>query len=177
MSKSLRRFVLVAAATALIAGCGSDKTNNCPGASSLVETSVATVFVPGKSQDTGNILYTVEVTGVQASCSVDKLALNSSSDVVISFKATRAPNGSSATYKVPYFVAISQEDRILAKKIFQTQFSFEPGQMTTTFTDDIDSADIVAGKDKKTFDYLILVGLQLTKEQYDYNRASGRLNP
>jgi hypothetical protein len=34
-----------------------------------------------------------------------------------------------------------------------------------------------AGKDKKTFDYVILAGLQLTKDQLDYNRASGRLNP
>lgn len=161
----------------VLAGCSSDKANNCPGVSSLVETSIGTIFKNDASTDPANILYTVEITGVQGSCDVDKTAVNSSSDVDVSFRATRAPNGAAADYKVPYFVAISQSDRILAKKIFTAQFHFDPGQTTTTFSDSIQSADITAGKDKKTFDYLILVGLQLTKAQLDYNRASGRLNP
>ncbi|HKD22656.1 MAG TPA: hypothetical protein VKB71_11620 [Rhizomicrobium sp.] len=175
MSNSLR--IMVIAAAVLLAGCESDKTNNCPGVSSIVETSIGTVFRPGKPTDPSNILYTVEITGVHGSCDVDKLALNSSSDIDVQFRATRAPNGGAATYKVPYFVAISQSDRILAKKLFEVEFSFDPGQTTATFSDTVKSAAVQAGKDKKTYDYLVLVGLQLTKEQLDYNRASGRLTP
>jgi len=169
--------MLTALLLPVLAGCGSDKANNCPGVSSLVETSISTIFKPNAPTDPANILYTVEITEVHGTCDVDKPALNSSSDVTVSFRATRAPNGAAADYKVPYFVAISQYDRILAKKVFTTTFHFDPGQTTTTFEDTVQSADVSAGRDKKTFDYLILVGLQLTKAQLDYNRASGRLTP
>ncbi len=176
MSK-LSRFALVAAVL-LLAGCGTERYKNCPSASVIVETSIATVFKkPDAAPDPSNILYTVEVSGVSVPCDVDKQALNSSSTVDITFRATRAPNGGAVHYKVPYFVAISQADRLLAKKVYVADFSFEPGQTTTEFTGTADNVDLTAGRDKKTFDYIILVGLQLTKEQLDYNRASGRLNP
>lgn len=177
MSKTLRRLMLVASILPVLAGCASDKANNCPGVSSIIETSIGTIFQPGKPVDPSNMLYTVEITSVHGTCDVDKPALNSSSDVDVEFRATRGPNGGGANYKVPYFVAISQEDRILAKKVYAIDFAFAPGQTTATFSDTVKSADVQAGKEKKTFDYLILVGLQLTKEQLDYNRASGRLNP
>ncbi|HTW35815.1 MAG TPA: hypothetical protein VMD53_14450 [Rhizomicrobium sp.] len=177
MSRTLRPVMLAALILPILAGCSSDKENNCPGVSSVVETSIATIFKPNAPIDPSNILYTVEITQVQGSCDVDKTAINSSTDVNVSFRATRPPNGAAATYKVPYFVAISQFDRILAKKVYSVEFHFEPGQTETTFSDTIQSADVSAGKDKKTFDYLVLIGLQLTKAQLDYNRASGRLNP
>lgn len=169
--------MLVASVLPILAGCASDKANNCPGVSSIVETSIGTVFLPGKPVDPSNILYTIEITDVHGTCDVDKPALNSSTDVDITFRATRGPNGGGANYKVPYFVAISQFDRILAKKVYSIDFAFAPGETTTTFTDTVKSADVAAAKDKKTFDYIVLVGLQLTKEQLDFNRASGRLTP
>ena len=95
----------------------------------------------------------------------------------MSFRATRAPSGSTVTYKVPYYIAISQSERILAKKTYETEVTFAPGEVSKTFTDTVGDIEVAAGKDKKTFDYAILVGLQLTKQQIDYNRASGRLNP
>jgi hypothetical protein len=177
MSRTFRPVMLIALLLPVLAGCTSDKANNCPGVSSIVETSIGTIFKPNTTFDPANILYTVEITEVHGSCDVDKTAVNSSTDINVSFRATRSPNGAAAAYKVPYFVSISQSDRILAKKVYTAEFQFEPGQTTTTFSDTVQSADVTAGKDKKTFDYLILVGLQLTKEQLDYNRASGRLTP
>lgn len=177
MSRTFRTVMFAALLLPVLAGCSSDKANNCPSVSSIVDTSIGTNFKPNKPIDPANILYTVEITEVHGSCDVDKTAVNSSSDVSVSFRATRPPNGTAASYKVPYFVAISQSDRILAKKVYTTEFQFEPGQTTATFSDTVQSADVSAGKDKKTYDYLILVGLQLTKDQIDYNRASGRLMP
>ncbi len=177
MSRTFRPVMLIALLLPVLAGCASDKANNCPGVSSIVETSIGTIFKPDTPIDPANILYTVEITQVHSSCDVDKTAVNSSTDVSVSFRATRAPNGAAATYKVPYFVSISQGERILAKKVYGTEFTFEPGQTTATFSDTVQSADVTAGKEKKTYDYLVLVGLQLTKEQLDYNRASGRLTP
>jgi hypothetical protein len=177
MSRTFRTVMFAALLLPVLAGCSSDKANNCPGVSAIVDTSIGTNFKPNTPIDPANILYTVEISEVHGSCDVDKTAVNSSSDVSVSFRATRPPNGTAASYKVPYFVAVSQSDRILAKKVYTTEFHFEPGQTTATFSDTVQSADVSAGKDKKTYDYLILVGLQLTKDQIDYNRASGRLMP
>ena len=177
MLQILRKLAVVASATLLVAGCATEKYKNCPAASVIVDTSIATLFKQGASPDPANILYTIEVAGIRSVCDVDKLAMNSDSSVDISFRATRAPNGGAVSYKVPYFVAVSQFDRLLAKKLYVAEFSFAPGQTTATFSESADAIDVSAGKDKKTFDYVILVGLQLTKEQLDYNRASGRLNP
>jgi hypothetical protein len=177
MSQILRKVTFVAAAALLLASCATKKENDCPAASVIVDTSIATVFKPNATPDPANILYTVEVGGVQSSCDVDKQALNSSSSVDISLRATRAPSGGAVQYKVPYFVAVSQSDRLLAKKTYVAEISFAPGQTNATFSGSVDSVDVSAGKDKKTFDYVILVGLQLTKDQLEYNRASGRLNP
>jgi hypothetical protein len=177
MSKLLRNFVVVVSAAFLLAGCATDKEKNCPAASIIVDTSIATVFKTNASTDPANVLFTIELTDVRAHCDVDKLALNSDSSVEIHFRATRAPNGGVVEYKFPYFVAVSQADRLLAKKIYTANFSFAPGQTSATFTGSAEAIDVSAGKDKKTFDYVILVGLQLTKEQLEYNRASGRLNP
>jgi hypothetical protein len=177
MSRTFRTVMFAALLLPVLAGCSSDKANNCPGVSAIVDTSIGTNFKPNTPIDPANILYTVEITEVHGSCDVDKTAVNSSTDVSVSFRATRPPNGTSASYKVPYFVAVSQSDRILAKKVYTTEFQFAPGQTTATFSDTVQSADVSAGKEKKTYDYLILVGLQLTKDQIDYNRASGRLMP
>ena len=127
--------------------------------------SVERCFTPSKSRT-----FTARATSTRP-------AINSSTDVDVTFRATRGPNGGGANYKVPYFVSISQADRILAKKVYSIDFAFAPGETTTTFTDTVKSADVAAAKDKKTFDYIVLVGLQLTKEQLDFNRASGRLTP
>lgn len=177
MLKSFRRLIIVASSVVFLAACSSEKENDCPGVSSLVETSVGTVFKSAASTDPSNVLYRVEITGVKSSCDVDKPAENSTTNLDISFRATRTPNGTQATYRVPYFVAVSQSDRIITKKEFSVDFTFQPGQMTTTFEDTINATSITAGRDKRTFDYLILVGLQLTRAQLQYNRTSGQLTP
>jgi hypothetical protein len=169
--------VLSCIAVLLLAGCTTDKAGNCPAVTSLVETAVATVFRQEGVADPSNILYTVEITGMTSSCDVDKLADNANTNIDISFRATRAPDGAAAHYKVPYFVAITQSDRIVAKKIYTVEFDFAPGAATASFTDSIGSAQIEVAKDKKTFDYNILVGLQLTRAQLAYNRATGRYQP
>lgn len=177
MSASQFRLVALFSLLVALSGCSSDAPDNCPGASSIVMTSVGTVFKNAMSTDASNILYTAEITGVTASCDADKDAQSSTSSVNVSFRATRPPNGGAAQYKVPYFVAISQADRLVTKKEYEIEFSFDPGQTETTFSDTINSVAVTADQDKHTYDYEILVGLQLTKAQLDYNRSTGRLVP
>jgi hypothetical protein len=70
-------------------------------------------------------------------------------------------------------VAVTEGERILAKQHYSIDFAFAAGQSTTTFSDIVQSTHIKTEKDKYPYDYQILVGLQLTKEQVEFNRMQG----
>jgi hypothetical protein len=162
----------------LLAGCSSAaKQENCPTAAALVDASAQTVFRQGTVPDPGNVLYALQIVRVKTECSVDKKALEADSSVDVTFRATRAPTGEAVQYTVPYFLAVTQSDRIINKQSFSAQFSFAPGQAAVEFTDSVASTVIHTEKGKRAFDYEILIGLPLTKEQLDYNRTFGRFTP
>lgn len=141
----------------------------------LVQASEEAVFVPKTTPDPSNQLFAVEITSVKGDCDVDKKATNADVSLEVHFRATRAPSGVAAEYSVPYFVAVTEgTERVLAKKTFTVQFAFAPGQATADFVDSVASTEVTAKGDKRTYDYQVLVGLQLTKEQLEYNRRQGR---
>jgi hypothetical protein len=164
------RFLVLAAAAALLSGCSTATENNCPLASALVDTSSLTMIPAGATRP----LYTVQVAKVDSDCSIHKYEHTVSADVDISFTATRPTSGAAAEYNVIYFVATTQSSRILAKHRYRAHFRFEPEETTATFQATVDSTEIAIEKSKKAYDYALLVGLQLTKEQLEYNRTAGR---
>jgi hypothetical protein len=170
-----RASILAVCAAAFLTGCSADRTGECPTMNAVSVVSSQTVFKPGAAPDPSNQLYTVEIMSVKGACSLDKKATTAESSLEISFRATRAPSGDTAQYSVPYFVAVTEgTERVVAKKLFTIDFSFAPGQSTATFSDTVASTEVTARREKKTYDYQVLVGLQLTKEQLDYNRAQNR---
>ncbi|MGD0192414.1 MAG: hypothetical protein ABSD74_16880 [Rhizomicrobium sp.] len=172
--QTLRALALTSFAAVALAGCESDKTGSCPTMTALVAASEQSVFVPKATPDPSNLLYKVEIISVKGDCDVDKKALNADVKLEVHFRATRAPSGTSAEYRAPYFVAVTEgTDRVLAKKNFTVPFAFAPGQSTADFSDSIASTEVQSKGEKRTYDYQVLVGLQLTKEQLDYNRSQG----
>src|SRR5207245_2347862 len=82
--------------------------------------------------------------------------------------------GRPAHYTVPYFVAVTEgSERILARRNYSVAIAFEPGQTTAMASEHIESATLHTDKDKQPYDYQVLVGLQLTRDQLQYNRQSG----
>jgi hypothetical protein len=161
----------------MLAGCSTEADNLCPGAAALVEASALTGFPKGAPADPARALYRVAVRNVTTDCSIDKYARTANSSVDIQFVATRAPTGVAVQYRVPYFVAARHGSTIIAKKIFWATFGFAPGQASTGFDESVGSTVIKIAKDKQPYDYQILVGLQLTKEQLQYNRKIGHYGP
>lgn len=170
LQKSFRAIALLAAAAAFLGGCQADRTPDCPTMTTLVPTSEASVFVPGSPPDPSNLLYTVEIVKVDSSCDLDKKTSDADVSLDVHFRATRAPTGSAAGYTVPYFVAVTEgTDKVLLKKQFKAELSFAPGQSVVEFTDTVASTQVKPKGEKKAYDYQVLVGLQLTREQLDYN--------
>jgi len=156
----------------LAASCQSDKKLQfCPGATSVLDAVVVTQFVGGASA--GGALYTAKISDVKGSCQFDKKGKTSTSDVDIKFTATRPTAGAAATYNIPYFVAVTQAARIVTRQQRTITISFDEGQTTAAAEEDISPIDLVTQGDLKPYDYQILVGFQLTKEQYDYNKKTG----
>ena len=165
------RFAKAAATAAclVLAACSESKLQQCPTASALVDTATDPVW----EGDPPNYTYFVQITGTKRDCDIEKYSKDVTSSVDISFRAWRTP-GPAATYKVPIYVAVTSEGRILKKSVYSVQFSFEAGQAETQFAQTIDSIPLKVEQDKRAADYGILVGFQLTRAQLDYNRRAGR---
>jgi hypothetical protein len=161
-----------AAATAAclaLAACSESKLEQCPTASSLVDTAIDPVW----QGNPPNYVYFVQITKAKRDCDIDKYTKSVTSSVDISFRAWRRP-GQAATYRVPIYVATTTEGRIIKKDVYSVQFSFEAGQAATEFTQSVNAIPLKVEQDKRAADYGILVGFQLTRAQLDYNRRAGR---
>ena len=175
--KAALRLLPVALLGVLVAGCGDSRGHKeayCPGSVVLADASRQPMFPQGASADPANIVYTMEIVGVEGSCDYDKKGRDADASVEVHFRATRAPTGEAAVYNVPYFVAVTQADRIINKQFFKVQIAFAPGASVAEATDTVPDTHIHTEQDKKPYDYQLVVGLPLTKQQLDYNRTSGR---
>jgi hypothetical protein len=179
MKSLIRAASLGALSALLLSGCQTRAEKAlCPSANVLASTSALSAFKPGMQGDPSGEIYTIQMTGVQVSCSFDKDEGTTDSSLDITFRASRTPTGDAPQYTVPYYIAsVLTGTTILDKQMKATVFSFAPGQATSTFTVNVPSVvnRLVSGH--KAYEYGYLVGLQLTREQLDYNKKTGRLSP
>lgn len=158
-------------AALLLSGCTSDSEKGlCPAAAVLTPTSAMTVFRQNAPADPSGELYTVWITNVKAGCDFDKDRRSTESRLHIMFSAKRAPLSEPASYRVPYFVTVTHGgDKILTKKMYLADVTFPAGESNVSFVQDIDDVQIKMDRGSKVGEYQILTGLQLTREQLDYN--------
>jgi hypothetical protein len=177
--KTVRSVMAVALGISLLGGCTTDTEKGlCPSAAVLAPTASLTVFRTGAPADPSGELYTLWMTNVSALCDFEKEGKTTNSHLDISFHATRAPSTEAVNYRVPYYVAVTQGgSRILTKKFFLAQVSFEAGATTADFHQNVDDIGIKVGKGLKIGSYEVLTGIQLTPEQLAYNKKTGRYAP
>jgi hypothetical protein len=177
--RKLAVLALAAACALLLAGCQTKAQKEaCPVANVLANTSELFAFKKGMEGDPSGELYHVEVTSVHLSCDFDRLEGTTDSDIDVEFKATRAPTGDAANYTVPYFIAsVLNGAEIQNKKILATPFSFAPGEATVTFSANLSSFTTKFANGKKPYEYGILAGIQLTREDLDYSNKRRGFTP
>jgi hypothetical protein len=176
MTPRIFTTTIVLASTLVLLGCGTSRPKGfiCPAAAALVDAGSLTSLPPGAT-DPSSAAYRVEITHVGTACDYDPDKGEIDARLGITFTATRPPGGDSAQYTVPYFVGVSQEGTsVVDKKAYSVQFAFAPGQTSAEFRDRIESFILKPDADKKSTDYELLVGIQLTKDQLDFNRRVGR---
>ena len=156
---------------------GSDSNTKCPGAAILADTSSLPAFDPAKGTDPSSVIYNVALTNVVSRCNFTKHENSADARIRINFHATRPPGGGDATYRVPYFVAVSTGADVLQKKIYYLEVYFPAGASSVDGQEVVDSTEVTAPLDKQIYAYQMLVGFQLTKAQLDYNEKMGRYAP
>ena len=164
-------------AALVLAGCNTGKVNNCPAAVILADASQVTIFRAGAPQDLAGEAYRVALVGISTDCSINKKTGETNSSYRVNFRATRAPSADAAHYTVPYFVAITQGDRLIEKRILQVSFDFGPGDSIATFSESPDDFDIHVENGHQPFEYELMAGFQMTPAQVDYNKKMGRYTP
>ena len=155
----------------------ADSDSTCPDANVLANTSVIPVFDPSKGADPSNVVYTVKMSGVKTRCNYSKRANEIDANMRIFFSATRPPGGEEAHYKVPYYVAVTAAGAIVDKQIHYLEFDFPKAEANFTSELLVDSIPIPVARDKRSYDYHLLTGFQLTQSQLDYNKKVGQYLP
>lgn len=155
----------------------SDSVAVCPDANILANTAILPAFDPKAGADPSNVVYTAQVIDVRTRCDYSKRANKIDANVRVTFKATRLPGGGEAHYKVPYYVAVTSGGEIVGKDIHWLEFDFPRGAAETRMEQLVDSIEIPVARDKKSYQYHLLVGFQLTQSQIDYNKKMGQYLP
>jgi hypothetical protein len=163
----------------LLSGCVSDDDKGlCPAAAVLTPTSALTVFRQNAPADPSGELYSVWMTNVKTDCDFNKDKKSTDSKLHIMFGAKRVPLGEAANYRVPYFVTVTHGgDTIMTKKMYLADVAFPAGGASVSFVQDIDNVQIKMDRGAKLGEYQILVGLQLTQAQLDYNTKNHHYAP
>ncbi|HTT96419.1 MAG TPA: hypothetical protein VMF58_00090 [Rhizomicrobium sp.] len=163
----------------VLSGCHSAAEKGlCPTAAVLAPTSALTVFRENAPADPSGVLYTVWMNNVKSGCDFDKDDKSTVSRVHLQFSAQRAPTSAEATYRVPYFVSVTHGgDRIMTKKLYLANVTFAPGAASTSFEQSVDSIEIKPERGAKIGEYQIIVGLQLTRAQLEYNTKNHNYAP
>lgn len=155
----------------------SDNPYVCPDASILAPTAVLPAFDPSEGIDPSTLRYRVAFTNITTRCDYSKADRVADTRLHLFFHATRPPGGAAADYRVPYYIAISSQGNILEKNIHWLDVTFDSGAVSADGDFSIDDIPIAVGRDRQAYDYHVLAGFQLTKEQLDYNNKIGRYEP
>ena len=119
--------VLFLALGVLLAGCNDAVVPQCPSAAVLSDTDTLTVFRAGAPRDLSGEAYTAAIGNVRTDCSFPKAATFSTSTLNFTLRTVRAPSPDGADYTLPYYLAVTQGDRILSKQNLTVHVVFAPG--------------------------------------------------
>jgi hypothetical protein len=171
----LFRLAPLGALLALL-GCSS-RITNCPVPAILADTQSVTIFRPGTTPDLANELFTASLVNATGDCTYSARDSTVHASLELTFHATRPPTNESATYSLPYFVAVHEGAKIYSKRLYNLKFTFAPGASVATIKQAPDDVEVKIGNGKLPWNYQEMSGFQMTAAQIEYNKAKSRYIP
>jgi len=178
---SKRWFLRTATISAAVAvsGCSTSSFSDislfssepppCPSAGTLVDAATITEFAKARSTADSNIRYQAEITRSAYDCSVS--GNNVTGTVGIVGEVSLGRRGRAGEITLPLFVAVTIRDAEVVTKRFETvDVTIPKGQKRATFEKIIPNFEFNIRTGRKTVDYELLIGFNLSPEQVAYNR-------
>jgi len=158
---------IAACAMLALAGCASNDTSKmfCPQPAVLQQAQTLTVFLPGRS-DIGAEVTQAQITAVAGSCTLHPAKRLLDVKLQAGFTATNGPANQSKPVTLPYFIAITDGETIIAKTDYSMVLNFEDGVASATATSK--PATIELPNNHESARTQILVGFEMTPDQLDY---------
>lgn len=164
----------------LLAGCtavsdavlGKTEQFACPRYGGLETATTQTKFRSGPGRDLTDVMYIVRLADVQRACRYDR----SGAEVLtrVGFALELGPANPDRTARFEYFVAIADaNDAVLARETFPVTVTFPANVGYVEHSEDIEQR-IPLPRGVSAADHQIIVGLQLSRDELEYNRRTQR---
>ena len=163
------------AAVLLLAGCSSNEntfTPVCPELSLLSDAADLVRFTgpPGATPDARRLALTARISAVPAKCgNIGPTKVQAKLNVAAQVRRGPAAVGDSA--QIPYFVAITEGDKVLVERDFVLTAKFRSNADQVAVNGEEIDLTLPVNKTRTAVAYHIYVGFRLTETELAYNRA------
>ena len=159
-------------------GCGPGRDQfapACPGAGLLEHAGDIAEFRPNSSgRDLTDLMLRGRIVAIRGQCQPGDKKNALDVKVTITFEFSRGPALQGRDVAVPAFVAVTEGEQVLTKKVYGVTARFPENVDRTQFTSAPIDMSLPVGPDKSGAAYTILAGFQLTPDQLAANRARDR---
>ncbi len=164
-----KRVALAILAMAITAGCSSDAPPlPCPPIVVVRDADQMTRF-EGAGRDLTDVIFQADLTGTGVTCSYDEAAIDV--EMLVRIQARRGPADLTNRADLSYFVAISgREQNVIAREEFDVAVRLPSNGAKVSKVDEV-KPRIPLAPGQNGADFRIYVGLQLSPEELEYNRA------
>lgn len=176
----MKKFrVLALAALLPVTGCGlaTPKVQPpfyCPNPAVLEQAQTLTLFLPNR-QDVAARISTAQITGISGSCLLQKKKQTVLMTINTAFQADNGPANNNAPLALPWFVAITEGDKIVEKTDYVQAVKFDGNQSSVSAA--AKPVKIELPNVPLSTSLEILIGFEETPAQLAYAAANPNLLP
>ncbi|HVC59127.1 MAG TPA: hypothetical protein VND19_02035 [Acetobacteraceae bacterium] len=174
-SSFLRRAAAFAALLPLLSACAPDRDQfppACPRVAFVTPTADLAVFRPGSGgRDLTALILAGRMQAIQGKCKPGETAGTVEATVAAGAVLTRGPAMQGNQVNVPVYVAVTEGDRILDKRVYTLRATFPSNvDRVTVSTPDVFMV-LPVSRTKSAAAYSVLAGFQLTPDELAANRG------
>jgi hypothetical protein len=122
------------------------------------------------ANDLTDLILHGRIAGVAGQCQPGNSKAQLAVGLTVSLEMTRGPAMAGREADVQYFVAVTEGETILDKRIFVTRVAFPANVDRITWTSDLANLVLPISTTKSGAAYSILIGFQLTPDELAANR-------
>jgi hypothetical protein len=162
-----------------LAGCGAPGPQfppACPALSLLKDAADLSRYV-GDARDLRGLALQARITAVPATCTWAAGATQVRATLQVAFDMTRGPAATDRRAAVPYFVAVTEGERVLDEQDYSLNAAFPSNDDHALFSGDTVRMMLPVSASKSAAAYHIYVGFRLSPQELSANRQQGSGNP